>query len=302
MSRFAIIPVLAACGLTAACATFDDTERLSAQPPIRNLGDSNARAASPNATSGPGGDLNGPAFVVSIDVPRLIMEYAGKTGTVSEKAAPLEYALATFDMQVTKPPAASQQGAAAAQDPLPAATPTIDAEKAQLYRNSVVGAVLYASDQNCDLYLTKVRGNQAFLRGTTSALATIFAGAASVTTPIESASILSAIGAASSGIGGNINEASFSNKTVEVIATAIRADRTKVRAVIENNMKKEYWDWPLSQALSETSGYHGRCNLLTGLGALQEAAADANKTAERNLAAAQNRVRNNSPTDRVPEL
>ena len=128
-----------------------------------------------------------------------------------------------------------------------------------------------ASDKNCDVYLEYLHGNQIVIKGASSVAATILSGAGAIATPARSAQILSALGSASSGVGGNLNEAIFSNKAADVIAGGIRADRAVLRNKIELRMvaAEPYSDWSLATALAEAFSYHGRCNAVSGLSYLQ---------------------------------
>ena len=191
------------------------------------------------------------ADVVTLDLPGLIGRYSGKADTRS-----LEVALSDFDVL----PAASR------------------AER----RNAIVGAVLMASDKNCDVYLEYFHGNQIAIKAISSISATLFSGAAAIATPASSSRVLAALGSAATGVGGNLNEAAFSSKAADVVASGVRAERATLRQELDTRMATadNYVVWPLSLALADAFRYHGRCNAISGLAYLQGRAETAKAQAE----------------------
>lgn len=213
------------------------------QVPISPVGGFGTAMGSPK-TLPPSADGSRPwrnADVVTLDLPMLIARYSGSAVT----PASFEDALAAFDRSGTGPDRAER-------------------------RNAIVGAVLLASDKNCDVYLEYLHGNQIAIKGFASVAATILGGAASVTTPERSSHLLAAIGTAATGVGGNLSEAVFSNRAVDVIVSGIRSERASLRQEIQGSMRAEtYGDWPLSIAIADGLKYHGRCNAISGLAYLQ---------------------------------
>lgn len=224
------------------------------QVPVSPIGGFGTRMGSPDTISPQ------PADVIALDLPNLILKHVPGSAT-GDPALPLESALATFE-----------------------ASTLTDTERSAK-RNAIIGAVLMASDKNCDVYLEYLHGNQILLKGMSSVISTLASGAGAITTPARSASTLSAIGSAATGVGGNLNEAFFANKTAEVIASGIRADRATLRTNIDARMRNaagaSYASWPLSVALADAVTYHGRCNAISGLGFLQGESELARKTAEK---------------------
>jgi hypothetical protein len=215
------------------------------QVPLTPVGGFGTSMGSPKSLSPrPAGARWNNADVITIDLPQLIGLYthpsqAGQTD--------LEAALANFD----------RSG---------------DEASRRERRNQIVSAVFMASDKNCDVYLEYLHGNQIAIKAASSIAATLFSGAGAIATPARSAQLLSALGSASSGVGGNLNEAIFSSKAADVIASGIRADRAVLRSKIELRMmdtSADYSAWPLAGALADVLAYHGRCNALSGLSYLQ---------------------------------
>src|SRR3990167_9579370 len=229
-----VVPVLIASLALSGCGTLVKDRSQVPMTPVGGFGTAMGSPAttSPRAEGQPWNN----ADLITLDLPRLVALYSVPPTTQTK----MEEALATFDT----PPAAAAADTRAAR------------------RNQIVGAVFMASDKNCDVYLEYLHGNQIVIKGAPSVAATILSGAGAIATPARSAQILSALGSASSGVGGNLNEAIFSNKAADVIAGGIRADRAVLRNKIELRMvaAEPYSDWSLATALAEAFSYHGRCN------------------------------------------
>jgi len=147
-------------------------------------------------------------------------------------------------------------------------------------RNAIVGAVMMASDKNCDVYLEYFHGNQIAIRSISSVASAVLVGAAPVTQPERSSKLLAALGAISSDVGGKLDQAAFSSRAAEVIVAGIRAERAALRAAISRKMTDGYAAWPLSLALGEALAYHGRCNAISGLSYLQGKAEQVKRQSE----------------------
>ncbi|KRA58447.1 hypothetical protein ASD79_14135 [Caulobacter sp. Root655] len=157
-------------------------------------------------------------------------------------------------------------------DSLETALAKFNTDPTQPKRNAVVGALLAASERNCDIYVENLRGNQATWR-TTFSLSTVVLGAAgSIVTDADSARTLSALSGAAGGASGKMDENILAGRGAEVILTGIRAAREPYRLQLIDSMKKQpYPDWPLEVALADVMRYHGRCNVISGLSAIQTA-------------------------------
>lgn len=246
------VPLLSAAIALSGCGTLVKDR---SQVPLTPVGGFGSAMGSPKTTPPVGRTPQNwnNADVITLDLPGLIERYAGRDGT----SGSLEQALVAFDRSDS----------------------TTRGER----RNSVVAAVFMASDKNCDVYLEYLHGNQITIKASSSIAATLFSGAGAIATPANSARILSALGSASTGVGGNLNDAIFSSKTVDVIAGGIRADRAELRNKIEVRMldaTTPYGAWPLANALADAFVYHGRCNALSGLSYLQGKSEKAKDTAE----------------------
>ncbi|MDO8379536.1 hypothetical protein [Phenylobacterium sp.] len=245
-----VLVCLMSVGLLGGCGTLIKDRSQVPQSPVGGFGTTmgSPHTKSPRGSPDPTWQN---ADVVTLDLPDLIARYSGKAGTRS-----LEAALADFDAL----PLASRP------------------ER----RNAIVGAVLMASDKNCDVYLEYFHGNQIAIKAFSSVSATLFSGAAAIASPASSSRVLAALGSAATGVGGNLNEAAFSSKAADVVASGIRAERATMRLEMDTRMAKpdNYTVWPLSLALADAFRYHGRCNAISGLAYLQGKAEKAKSDAE----------------------
>ena len=237
--RFILISPLLALGLAlglGGCGTLVKDRSLEPATPVGGFG-------APSGSHVDKGQVS-PADVVTLDLPRLIAAY-----TVTPAAAPpavgIEDAIARFDQQ--------------------AATPDRRVES----RNEIVGAILMASEKNCEIYVEYLHGNQVAIRAFSSVFATVFSGAAAVVTPVSTARVLAALGSASSGVGGNIDQAAFSKLAAETIVAGIRANQAQGLQQVRSRMDTPYRQWPLAYAIRDALEVHDRCDAISALGFLQ---------------------------------
>ena len=235
-----LLLVLIAAGCSG-CGTIIKDRSLEPQSPVGGFG---AASGSPS----PKGGVS-PADVVTLDLPRLIGSYTPNTAP----PAGIEDAISRFDQQVGSP------------------------DRRAEYRNEIVGAILMASEKNCEVYVEYLHGNQVAIRALSSVFATVFSGAAAVVTPVSSARILSALGSASSGVGGNIDQAAFSKLAAETIVAGIHANQAQGLQQIRTRMSSSYGDWSLAYAIRDALEVHDRCDAISALGYLQ---GNAQKTAD----------------------
>lgn len=189
------------------------------------------------------------ADIVTIDVPGFLDSYSGKSSNGN-----FERALAGFSAG--------------------------DREKLKLSRNEIVGALLMASEKNCEVYLQYLRGNQVAIKGFSTMAASILAGAATVTTPERSSKLLAALAGISTGVGGNLADAVFSSRAADAIVSGINAERAAVKSELLGRMEDSYEAWPVSLALAGVVTYHSRCSAVSGLAYLQGSAEGQKKTTE----------------------
>ena len=215
------------------CGTIIKDRGLEPRSPIGGFGQ---RVGSPAPKNGE----TSPADTITIDLVKLIGKYS--PGAPPEPPGEIEAAIAGFDTSSN----------------------VTDTQRA-VYRNEVVGAVLAASEKNCEVYIEYLHGNQVTIRAISSVLATACSGAASVTTPISNSKVLAALGAASTGIGGNLDDAAFSKYAVDAIVAGIRADQAQLLLNMTKQEGTDYKTWPLTFALRDAIQYHNHCDAISGL-------------------------------------
>lgn len=138
-------------------------------------------------------------------------------------------------------------------------------------RNRVAGALLLASDRNCDVYLENLRGAQSFWR-TAFGLAGVGLGAAgAIVTEADTTRLLSGLAGASAGSIGKLDENLMGGMAAEVVVAGVRAGREPIRRDIIVKMQSEYPEWPVEIAIADVLRYHGRCNVMSGLTTAQKA-------------------------------
>lgn len=138
-------------------------------------------------------------------------------------------------------------------------------------RNAVVGALLMASERNCDLYMENLRGAQAGWRTSFSLASVALGTAGSIVTDSASARLLSGLSGASSGASGKLDENLLGGMAAEVMLSGVRAAREPYRDAILAKLDDSYAAWPVEISIADVFRYHGRCNVVSGLGAAQNA-------------------------------
>lgn len=163
---------------------------------------------------------------------------------------------------------------------------TSEGRKAQV-RNAVVGQLLRASTDNCNVYLKSLRGSQVASRTGFDLLTGGLSTAGGIAAPERTARLLSALSAFTNGAGASIDRDIFAEQGVEVVAQQIKLTQDALRATILGNETKSYAQWDLGSALGDVANFHGECSMLRGLANVQNAVAtrDADLRAARAVAA-----------------
>lgn len=140
-------------------------------------------------------------------------------------------------------------------------------------RNAVVGALMLASERNCDIYLENLRGAQTAWRTGAGLTSLALSTAGSIVTDSASARLLSGLAGASGSLSGRLDENLMSGMTADVILLGVRAGREPLRRTIAAKLtgNTTYSDWPIQIAIADVLQYHGRCNVVSGLAAAQRA-------------------------------
>ncbi len=156
----------------------------------------------------------------------------------------------------------------------------LDSASAEARRNEVVGALLLASDRNCDIYMENLRGAQASWRTGLSVSNVLLGAAGPMFSDGGTAGVLSGLSGAAGGLSGKLDEGLMGGMAANVILTGVRAGRAPLRLNILGRFDEDYSAWPVSVAVADVMEYHGRCNVISGLTAAQKATEEALETAE----------------------
>lgn len=151
----------------------------------------------------------------------------------------------------------------------------------QLERNRLIDLLTGFSDANCDAWVHRVFANKATLdagRNTGADIATaIAAGTAQVASGFASGlGLLNLVGGTAVD---NYNAVIFSDKTFQVISSALAAERSKALAVVIDGSRKPLADYSFEAAMADLRRYDNACSLRQALERLGEMA-DAAKEVE----------------------
>lgn len=172
----------------------------------------------------------------------------------------------------------------------PAAIPIFTAateSELQYRRNDLQDRIIAASNQRCAAYLRVLISSKAQTQMGWGGLATLLSGAATVTSPVAAAKVLSAGSTISNSYLSLYNEAYFNSLSINVISAGIAKHREGLLQYMGGERKKEMKDYPVNRAIADALSYHAACNIVSGLEAAASAtnAADAMKVAGKPAAA-----------------
>lgn len=139
-------------------------------------------------------------------------------------------------------------------------------------RNEVVGALLLASDRNCDIYMENLRGAQATWRTGFSVTDIVVGTAGSMFDDGDTSGALSGLSGVAGSLSTKLDEGLMGGTTANVLLAGVRAAREPLRTQILARFSQGYAAWPVSVAIADVMQYHGRCNVVSALTAAQSAA------------------------------
>lgn len=142
----------------------------------------------------------------------------------------------------------------------------------QARRNEVVGALLLASDRNCDIYMENLRGAQAAWRTGFSVTDIVVGAAGSMFDDGDTSGALSGLSGVAGSLSTKLDEGLMGGTTANVLLAGVRAAREPLRTQILARFSQDYSAWPVSVAIADVMQYHGRCNVVSALTAAQSAA------------------------------
>ena len=146
----------------------------------------------------------------------------------------------------------------------------------QYRRNDLQDRIIAASNQRCAAYLRVLISSKAQTQMGWGGLATLLSGAATVTSPVAAAKVLSAGSTISNSYLSLYNEAYFNSLSINVISAGISKQREGLLQYLGEERKKEMSQYPVHRAIADALSYHAACNIVSGL----EAAAAATNAAD----------------------
>ena len=146
----------------------------------------------------------------------------------------------------------------------------------QYRRNDLQDRIIAASNQRCAAYLRVLISSKAQTQMGWGGLATLLSGAATVTSPVAAAKVLSAGSTISNSYLSLYNEAYFNSLSINVISAGISKQREGLLQYLDQERKKEMSQYPVHRAIADALSYHAACNIVSGL----EAAAAATNAAD----------------------
>ena len=153
---------------------------------------------------------------------------------------------------------------------------TATKDQLQYRRNDLQDRIIAASNQRCGAYLRVLVSSKSQTQMGWGSLTTLLTGAATVTTPISAARLLTAGSTVTSGVMGVYNEAYFNNLTVNIISAGIAKHREGLLQYMGGERSKDMTAYPVNRAIADALSNHAACNIDSGL----EAAASATNAAD----------------------
>lgn len=132
-------------------------------------------------------------------------------------------------------------------------------------RNSVQERILAASQQRCGEYKKFLKQFESDTNFGLGSATTLFAGAGSIFTPLNTVRALSGSAAIISGVRSEFNEDYFASQTVQMLTSGFEAKRTDLYQAILKRRVQSMTDYPVEAAIKDSIEYHASCSLVTGL-------------------------------------
>ena len=145
----------------------------------------------------------------------------------------------------------------------------LDESQRQRYRNAIIGSVLTASERNCGVYLSNLRGYQVTQQSVLSIFEIAVDAAGAIATDAGSSRLLSGLSGVSTSISSEIDSKVFASTAVDLTTAAIEQSMLTSRNNIQSNFTKPYYEWPLSIALADLERMHQSCDMRTGLASIR---------------------------------
>ena len=138
---------------------------------------------------------------------------------------------------------------------------SLQEEKYKTLRNSVVGALISASNVNCAVYLRNLRGDQAYARVISDWVGIGAGGWAQTLKAPSHVKEATVIGTGAVAGGAAFDRDVFANAAIEIVTQSVETTRTNELKEIQGKFNASPSDWPIGLAVSDVLNYHNECDL-----------------------------------------
>jgi hypothetical protein len=143
-------------------------------------------------------------------------------------------------------------------------------EVAVRYRDAIVNSLMIASERNCGIYLSNLRGWQVAHRSTLGLLEIAVDTAGALTTNADTSRLFSGLSGVATATSGRIDAEVFAATAVELIAAQVTSAMDTERAAIRLKLGSAYSGWDLGAAVADMERMHQQCDVRVGLARLRQ--------------------------------
>lgn len=138
-------------------------------------------------------------------------------------------------------------------------------------RNELIQALVGISNRKCGRYSTHIKTFDGQSNSLLSALAIATGGLGGIATTESAARLLAGTSAVASGSRVAVNDAWFSNQTIQVLVAGYEKERNHKLREIHNRQSCPIELYPTMAGIADVLQYHASCSLTTGLAAAAQA-------------------------------
>ena len=138
------------------------------------------------------------------------------------------------------------------------------ASKDKTQRAAFGSLMIKASDDACHQYLIDITRTEKSVRTGLGALGLLLSSAAGLSTPVESANILSGVSAAAQGLESELSDTILGGEDGYILAQAVKHGRTVERAKLIAMLEEVENNKTYISFISEFSNYHDNCGISYG--------------------------------------
>ena len=149
--------------------------------------------------------------------------------------------------------------------------PTDRAGDLALQRNEVMHALVSVSNRKCGVYSAHLKTFDGQTNSLLSVLAIATGGIGGVVNAAGTARALSGASAIASGSRVALNDAWFSNQTIQVLVAGYEKERSTFLRTMNQRQVCPITHYPVMAGIADAMQYHSQCSLITGLSAAAQA-------------------------------